>query len=103
MLLQLKISEKIFLRDPQETELGRKIISTSIALIDDLGIEAFTFKKLSAKIDSTEASIYRSCYPRLGTYPCPSLLGISSSYSKFRIIFCLHPSNSPIHSFDIVG
>lgn len=59
MLLQLKISEKIFLRDPQETELGRKIISASIALIDELGIEAFTFKKLSSKIDSTEASIYR--------------------------------------------
>jgi len=59
MLLQLKISEKIFLRDPQETELGRKIISTSIAMIDQMGIEAFTFKKLSREIDSTEASIYR--------------------------------------------
>lgn len=59
MLLQLKISEKIFLRDPQETDLGRKIISTSIAMIDEMGIEAFTFKKLSIEIDSTEASIYR--------------------------------------------
>lgn len=59
MLLQLKISEKIFLRDPQETELGRKIISSSIAMIDEMGIEAFTFKKLSIEIDSTEASIYR--------------------------------------------
>ncbi len=59
MLLQLKISEKIFLRDPQETELGRKIINQSIEMIDKLGIEAFTFKKLSRKIDSTEASIYR--------------------------------------------
>lgn len=59
MLLQLKLSEKIFLRDPQETELGRRIISTSIEMIDDMGIEAFTFRKLSRKIDSTEASIYR--------------------------------------------
>ena len=59
MLLQLKISEKIFLRDPQETELGRKIISSAIEMIDEMGLEAFTFKKLSQKIDSTEASIYR--------------------------------------------
>lgn len=59
MLLQLKISEKIFLRDPQETELGRRIISTSIAMIDEMGLESFTFKKLSKQIDSTEASIYR--------------------------------------------
>jgi len=59
MLLQLKISEKIFLRDPQETELGRRIISASIAMIDEMGLESFTFKKLSKQIDSTEASIYR--------------------------------------------
>ena len=59
MLLQLKLSEKIFLRDPQETELGRRIVHTAIEMIDEMGLEAFTFKKLSKKIDSTEASIYR--------------------------------------------
>ena len=31
----------------------------SIAMIDELGFEKFTFKKLAAEIDSTEASIYR--------------------------------------------
>lgn len=47
------------MRDPQETDLGRKIVKDSIAMIDELGFEKFTFKKLAAKIDSTEASIYR--------------------------------------------
>ncbi len=58
-VLQLLMNQKLFLRDPQETELGRKIIQESIAMIDELGFEKFTFKKLAEKIESTEASIYR--------------------------------------------
>jgi hypothetical protein len=58
-ILQFKLNENLYLKDPQSTELGRKIIQKSILLIDELGFEAFTFKKLSAEIDSTEASIYR--------------------------------------------
>lgn len=58
-ILQLLMNENLFVRDPQETELGKKIIRESIAMIDNLGFEGFTFKKLAANIDSTEASIYR--------------------------------------------
>jgi AcrR family transcriptional regulator len=57
--LQLQMNENLFLRDPQDTELGRKIIHQSIKMIDELGIERFTFKRLAESIDSTEASIYR--------------------------------------------
>ncbi|MEM6524388.1 MAG: TetR/AcrR family transcriptional regulator [Bacteroidota bacterium] len=57
--LQLLMSENLFLRDPQDTELGRKIVQESIKMIDELGFEGFTFKKLAIRIDSTEASIYR--------------------------------------------
>ena len=58
-LLKLQMNENLFLKDPQDTELGRRIVHHSILLIDELGLEAFTFKKLSVEIDSTEASIYR--------------------------------------------
>jgi AcrR family transcriptional regulator len=57
--LQLQMNENLFLRDPQDTELGRRIIDQSIKMIDDLGIEKFTFKRLAESIDSAEASIYR--------------------------------------------
>ncbi|MCB9080581.1 MAG: TetR/AcrR family transcriptional regulator [Lewinellaceae bacterium] len=57
--LQMKLNEKLFLRDPQETKLGRKIIQHSILLIDEIGFEDFTFRKLAQRIESTEASIYR--------------------------------------------
>lgn len=57
--IKFKLNESLFLRDPQETSLGQKILSDSIILIDEIGFEAFTFKKLSEKMGSTEASVYR--------------------------------------------
>ena len=57
--IKLKLQHKSYVRDPEETELGRKIISEGIRLIDTLGFEHFTFKKLAIEINSTEASIYR--------------------------------------------
>ena len=57
--LVFRLNDKLYLRDPQHTELGRNIIQASITLIDELGFEAFTFRKLADKISSTEASIYR--------------------------------------------
>lgn len=57
--LRLEMNSNLFLRDPQDTELGRKIIKQSIYMIEEMGLEQFTFKKLSIEIDSTEASIYR--------------------------------------------
>lgn len=57
--LQIKMNKKLFLRDPEQTELGKKIIQHSIELINKNGFEAFTFKKLAEDINSTEAGIYR--------------------------------------------
>lgn len=57
--VKIHVPEEIYHRDPEQTELGKKIINYSIRLIDKLGFEAFTFKKLAQRIQSTEASIYR--------------------------------------------
>jgi hypothetical protein len=57
--ITFKLNPHLYLRDPQRTYLGQKIIKTSVELIDKLGFEQFTFKKLAEEIDSTEASIYR--------------------------------------------
>lgn len=57
--IHISLNHKSYLREPESTELGRKIITESIILIDALGFEQFTFKKLAAEIGSTEASIYR--------------------------------------------
>lgn len=57
--LHIKMNEKLFVKNPEQTELGKKIIRHSIQLIHDHGFEAFTFKKLAEDIGTTEAGIYR--------------------------------------------
>lgn len=57
--IELDVNEKLFLRNPQRSPLGRKILQHSILLIDEIGLERFTFKKLAERIGSAEASIYR--------------------------------------------
>lgn len=57
--LRIDINKKIFLKDPQSSDLGKRIIENSIMLIDDIGFDSFTFKKLGARIGSNESSVYR--------------------------------------------
>lgn len=57
--ITLQINANAFLKNPDSSELGNKIISGSIELISELGFEDFTFKKLAQHISSTEASVYR--------------------------------------------
>ena len=54
-----KVNNKIYLRDPEGSELGKQIIKSAIDLIYDLGFEHFTFKKLAIEIKTTEATVYR--------------------------------------------
>ncbi|MES2836403.1 MAG: TetR/AcrR family transcriptional regulator [Bacteroidota bacterium] len=58
-IIKIDVNENLYLRNPEETELGKLIISEGLLLISELGFEHFTFKKLATKIESTEASIYR--------------------------------------------
>jgi len=57
--ISIDINENVYIRDPLQTVLGKKIISNAIELITEIGFEALTFKKLAQKMGSTEASIYR--------------------------------------------
>jgi AcrR family transcriptional regulator len=57
--LQIKINNTFYVKDPESSELGRQIISKSIEMINVLGFEAFTFKKLGHAIGSNESSVYR--------------------------------------------
>lgn len=57
--LKIKVNEKIYIKDPETSALGKKILKYSILLIDEIGFENFTFKKLGEKIGSNESSIYR--------------------------------------------
>ncbi|MFN8673027.1 MAG: TetR/AcrR family transcriptional regulator [Candidatus Sericytochromatia bacterium] len=56
---RLKLDKALYIKDPEETILGKEIVSKSIELIYELGFEKFTLKKLANHINSNEPSIYR--------------------------------------------
>jgi len=57
-VLKISVPDKIFIKDPETSELGKRIIEQSIVLINEIGFDSFTFKKLGTKIGSNESSIY---------------------------------------------
>ena len=91
--LKIKMNEKLFLRNPEETELGRNIIQHSIILIHKIGFEVFTFKKLAAEIDTTEAGIYRyfENKHRLLIY----IVDWYWSWQEYRLIFQINNIKDP--------
>lgn len=56
---RIQVNEKVFIKDPESSDLGKKIIKGSIQLMDESGYGNFTFRRLAEIIGSTEASIYR--------------------------------------------
>ncbi len=57
--LKISVPEKIYVKDPESSDLGKRIVEHSIILIDEIGFDSFTFKKLGSLIGSNESSIYR--------------------------------------------
>jgi AcrR family transcriptional regulator len=57
--ISIKVNEKIYIKNPESSDLGRRIIEGGIDLLDEVGFDNFTFNKLARNIGSTEASIYR--------------------------------------------
>lgn len=55
----IAIPEGLSLKDPLQSKLGRSIITNGIILMDEVGFEQFTFKKLAVKMGSNETTLYR--------------------------------------------
>lgn len=85
MQMNVQVTEPVYLKDPQGTELGRRIIGSSIDLIDQLGLEKFTFGKLASSLGTAESSIYRyfENKHRLLIY----LTGWYWSWREYKLVF----------------
>lgn len=59
MDIKFDLNKSLFNKDPQESSLGKRILEHSIIMINEIGFEAFTFRKLAVEIGSAEKSIYR--------------------------------------------
>ena len=42
--LKITINDNVYLKDPESSSLGRRIVEHGILLINDLGFDNFTFK-----------------------------------------------------------
>jgi AcrR family transcriptional regulator len=89
----IKVNEKLYLRNPAESELGRKIVHHSVELIHTIGFESFTFKKLAEDIGTTEAGIYRyfSNKHRLLMY----LVNWYWSWLEYQLMFAINNLTDP--------
>lgn len=92
--IHLQVNEKIYLKNPDTSDLGKKIIRGSIELIDEIGFEHFTFKKLAQKISTTEASVYR--YFENKNMVLLYLINWYWLWVEYRIIFHTANIDSPI-------
>jgi AcrR family transcriptional regulator len=57
--IYIQIDERFYTKNPESSALGKKIVSQSISMIEEIGFESFTFKKLGQEIRSNESSVYR--------------------------------------------
>ena len=91
--LQIKMNEALYLRNPEQSELGKNIIMHSIIMIHKNGFEALTFKKLAKEIGTTEAGIYRYFENKhlLLTY----VISWYWSWIEFQIVFQTKNIKSP--------
>lgn len=92
-VLKISVPDKIYLKDPESSELGKRIVENSILLLDEIGFDNFTFKKLGAKIGSNESSIYRYFESKHKL-----LLYLSSWYwawIEYQLVFETHNLSEP--------
>ena len=57
--LQITVNPKIYLKDPESSDLGKRMVGEGIQLIAEIGFDRFTCKKLGDRIGSNESSIDR--------------------------------------------
>ncbi len=91
-------NNKTCLKNPAESDLGRRILSESIHLMDEIGLEQFTFRKLANNIGSTEASVYRyfENKHKLLLY----LVDWYWGWLENKIMTTTHHLSSPYHKLD---
>lgn len=96
--LKIRVNDKIYVKDPESSVLGQKIIQQSILLIDQIGFEDFTFKKLGECIGSNESSIYRYFENKHKV-----LVYLSSWYwgwMEYRLMMATSNISNPIEKLD---
>lgn len=92
--LQIQVNEKIYVKDPNSSELGQKIVHHGIELIDSIGFEKFTFRKLALRIQTSEASVYR--YFESKHHLLVYILSWYWGWIEYKIVFATTNIQNPV-------
>jgi len=92
--ITISVNDKLYVKNPETSDLGKKIIEQSILLIDEIGFENLTSKKLGEKINSNESSSY-------GDYEGKHklMLYLSSWYwgwIEYKLVFATNNVSNPL-------
>ena len=49
-IVKISVNQKTFVKDPESSDLGKRIVQHGLAMISEIGFENFTFRKLGALI-----------------------------------------------------
>lgn len=97
--LRLTVNDKLYLKDPDSSELGHRILQAGVLLIDRIGFEDFTFRKLGQAVGTTEASVYRYFENKQ-----KFLLYLSAwywSWMEYRLVVASNNIASPVKKLQI--
>jgi AcrR family transcriptional regulator len=57
--IQISPNDSLYVKDPQASPTGRNILNHAIPLMQQIGFEKFTFRKLAERMGASEITIYR--------------------------------------------
>lgn len=91
--IKINLNSNLFLIDPTTSKLGQNIIAHSVSIIEEVGFEKFTFKKLGTEIESPEASVYR--YFKNKNQLLAYLMSWYWGWMEYRLVFSTVNISSP--------
>jgi len=96
--ISIQVNCNVYIKDPESSDLGKRIVSGSIQLISENGFESFTFLKLAKEIGTTEASVYRyfESKHKLLLY----LMAWYWNWMEYRMLFGIANISSPYEKLD---
>jgi AcrR family transcriptional regulator len=97
--IQVKVNEHLYLRNPELSELGKNIVTNGARMIDQMGLEEFTFKKLAVQLSTNESSIYRyfESKHRLLLY----LFEWYWRWMEYQLSYHTHNINDPVEKISV--
>lgn len=95
---KVKVNSGIYLKDPDTSAIGRAMVREGLVMMESIGLDQFTFKKLSEQIGSPESSLYRYFENKVNLLFY--LLSAYWSWQEYRVVMSvlnMAPGKKKVH------